>query len=339
MEKINRSYIRYTRYAVQAYILLFLFFAGYRFYLFVEQYENPGSGQEITLSLTDRPASIEGFLPIGALMSLKLWITTGVFDRIHPAGLVIFISALLMALVVKKGFCGWICPVGALSDALWRLRQLVFTRQFAVNRWFDYALRSVKYILMGLFIYIIIVKMNPIAIESFIEGDYYKIADVKMLYFFTRISTTTMVSLLVLFVLSLAYRNFWCRYLCPYGGLLGLLSVVSPLKITRDENACIHCKRCTQNCPSLIPVEQLSRIRTPECTGCLTCVSHCPSKGALDVAMPGRRALQPLLFILLITALFFCTLGIGRMAGKWQSAVTAREYQRIIPSTGSLEHP
>lgn len=339
MEKINRSYIRYARYAMQAYICFFLLFAGYRFYLFVEQYENPGSGQGITLSLTDRPASIEGFLPIGALMSLKLWITTGVFDRIHPAGLVIFIAALVMALLLKKGFCGWICPVGAVSDTLWRLRQRVFTRQFAMNRWFDYALRSVKYVLMGLFIYIIIVKMNPVAIAYFIEGDYYKIADVKMLYFFTRMSETTLVSLLVLFVLSLAYRNFWCRYLCPYGGLLGLLSMASPLKVTRNNDACIHCKRCSQHCPSLIPVEQLLRVRTPECTGCLTCVSHCPSKGALDAAMPARRTLHPVVYILLIMALFFGTLGIGRMAGKWQSAVTGSEYQRIVPYTSTLGHP
>ncbi len=339
MTNINRSFIRYARYALQAYILVFLVWAGYRFSLFVSQYEQPGSVQHMTLTLADRPASIEGFLPIGALMSLKLWVLSGFFDRIHPAGLVIFLAALLMALLLKKGFCGWICPVGALSDALWRLRQRASTRQFSVNRWFDYALRSVKYVLMGLFIYIILLKMEPAAILNFIEGDYYKIADVKMLYFFTRMSTTTAVSLLLLFILSLAYRNFWCRYLCPYGGLLGLISLLSPVKITRDNEACIHCRRCTDNCPSLIPVEQLTRVRTPECTGCLTCVSHCPAKGALDAALPGRRTVHPLVFILLIASLFFGTLGLGRISGKWHSAVNEDDYRRIIPHTSSLEHP
>ncbi|MBA4371226.1 MAG: 4Fe-4S binding protein [Thermodesulfovibrio sp.] len=339
VEKINRTYIRYARYALQAYVLLVLLYAGYRFYLFVTQYEHPGSTEEISLSLDDRPASVEGFLPIGALMSLKLWITTGVFDRIHPAGLVIFIAALLMAVLLKKGFCGWICPVGALSDAIWKLRQRVFTKRFSMNRWVDYALRSIKYILMALFIYIIVIKMDPGAIAAFIEGDYYKIADVKMLYFFTRMSTTTLVSLLVLFVLSLVYRNFWCRYLCPYGGLLGLLSMLSPLKVTRNNEACIHCNRCSENCPSSIRVAELSRIRTPECTGCLTCVSHCPAKGALDVAMPGRRPLHPGIFVLLVSALFFGTLCIGWLTGNWKSAVTSSDYQRIIPATSFLEHP
>lgn len=291
------------------------------------------------LSPADRPASIEGFLPIGALMSLKLWLTTGFFDRIHPAGLVIFIAALLMSLLLKKSFCGWICPVGALSDAVWRLRQQLFKQQFGINRWVDYALRSVKYLLMALFVYIILIKMDPGAIASFIEGDYYKIADVKMLYFFTRMSTTTLASLVVLFLLSLVYRNFWCRYLCPYGGLLGLLSTISPLKITRNNEACIYCGRCSKNCPSLIPVERLSRVRTPECTGCLTCVSRCPAKDALEVSTPGRRTLHPVVFIIFVALLFSGILGIGRLAGKWQSAVTEGEYRRIIPTVSALEHP
>jgi len=39
-------------------------------------------------------------------MSLKLWVTEGIFDSIHPAALVIFVAALLLAVVIKKGFCG-----------------------------------------------------------------------------------------------------------------------------------------------------------------------------------------------------------------------------------------
>ncbi len=343
MAIIDRSYIRYARYAVQAYIFLFLLYAGYAFHHIVGQYEGSISAGGLTvstlLSQADRPASIEGFLPIGALMSLKLWLTTGFFDRIHPAGLVIFIAALVMALLLKKSFCGWICPVGALSDAVWRLRQQLFKHQFGMHRWVDYTLRSVKYLLMALFIYIILIKMNPGAIASFIEGDYYKIADVKMLYFFTRMSATTLASLVILFLLSLVYRNFWCRYLCPYGGLLGLLSTFSPLKITRNNEACIHCGLCSNNCPSLIPVERLPSVRTPECTGCLTCVSRCPAKGALEISISGRRTLHPVVFIIFVTLLFFGILGIGRHAGKWQSSVTESEYRRIIPTASALEHP
>ena len=43
--------------------------------------------------------------------------------------------------------------------------------------------------------------------------------------FFTEMSGTTFWSLTVISGSSLIYKNFWCRYLCPYGALLGLLSL------------------------------------------------------------------------------------------------------------------
>ena len=339
MEKVDRTYLRYIRYAVQWGIFSFLTYAGYKFYLFVEHFISPDTNLTPETILSLRSPSVEGFLPIGALMALKLWITTGIFDRVHPAGLVIFGAAILTALFVKKGFCGWICPVGALSDFVWKLGKKIFGRNFTMHRYIDYPLRSLKYILLVFFIYIIIIKMPPFAILGFLEGDYYKIADVKMLYFFTEMTTLTFITLLILFLLSLPFKNFWCRYLCPYGALLGLVSLCSPLKITRNTDACIDCGRCSRSCPSLLPVDKKIRIKSPECTGCLTCVSHCPAKGALDMAFTKKKVLNPVLFAVLVVALFFGTIGIGMITGKWHSAITQEEYRHIIPEASTLEHP
>ncbi len=341
MEKQDRSYLRYLRYTVQWAIVIFLLYAGYRFFLFTDHFLSmgalPAGGEEEVLG--NRFPGVEGFLPIGALMGLKLWIMEGVFDRIHPAALVVFSSALVIALILKKGFCGWLCPVGAISDSVWKLGKKIFGRNFFVNRYLDYLLRSVKYLLMAFFLYVIILKMPSYAIFRFLENDYYRIADVKMLFFFTEMTRTTAISLSLLFVFSLFYKNFWCRYLCPYGALLGLLSLLSPLKIRRNEEACIHCRKCTENCPQLLAVEKLAQVRSPECTGCLTCVSHCPSKGALDMALPNRRVLNPLLFGCLIIAIFFGSITVAKLTGRWDSSVTYQDYQRIIPQAKYLNHP
>ena len=341
MVKTERNHLRYIRYTVQWGIFFFLLYSGYRFYFFIEHFLNQGMAPQGAgdAMLGTRSPSIEGFLPIGALMSLKLWVTEGIFDNIHPAALVIFVAALILAVVMKKGFCGWICPVGAVSEAVWKLGKRLFGKNFTMPRYADYCLRSIKYILMGFFIYVVLLKMPSFSILRFIKGDYYKIADVKMLFFFTKMTRATAVSLLLLFVLSLFYKNFWCRYLCPYGALLGLVSFFSPMKITRNEQACIHCMRCTKNCPSQLPVEQLDRVRSPECTGCLTCVSHCPAKGALDVSLMKRITVNPILFASLIIAILFGSIGIAKLTGSWHSAVTYEEYQRIIPQTEYLDHP
>jgi len=332
-KKQNRSWVRKVRYAFQWGLFFFIIYGGYRFYLFTEHFMTADA------PYVPRAPLVEGFLPIGSLMTLKLWLTTGIFDTIHPAGIVIFAAALLMSALVKKSFCGWICPVGALSELLYKIGARIFGRNFTIHRYVDYPLRSLKYLLMGFFLYFVLFKMNSAAIQAFLGAPYWKVADVKMLHFFTAMTTTTAVTLGVLGVLSLFFRNFWCRYLCPYGALVGLLSYLSPLKITRNEEACIHCRRCSKHCPSQINVEGESRVRSPECTGCLTCVSRCPAKGALDMAVPRLRPAPPLLFVLLALAVFFGAIWTAKLTGSWESSVTYEQYRSFIPMVSKFAHP
>jgi len=62
------------------------------------------------------------------------------------------------------------------------------------------------------------------SIEQFINSPYNRFADVKMLSFFTDISNTALIVILVLTFLSIIIPYFWCRFLCPYGAILGILS-------------------------------------------------------------------------------------------------------------------
>ncbi|MCL4455980.1 MAG: 4Fe-4S binding protein [Nitrospirae bacterium] len=333
MEKTDRSYVRKIRYAVQWAIFFMVAYAGYKFYIFAQALE-----QGLIPSVS-RPPSIEGFMPIGALMALKLWITEGIFDPLHPAALIIFLGALLVSLLLKKSFCGWICPVGTVSDAVWKGGRKIFGKNFAITKYIDYPLRALKYILMAFFLYVIIIKMSPIQIVEFLNTPYWKISDIKLLKFFTEMSLTTKITLITLFGMSLLYKNFWCRYLCPYGGLLGLLSVLSPIKIKRNDAACIQCGLCSKNCPSLLPVDKKDTVRSPECTGCLTCVSHCPAKHVLDTALPARTAITPEIFISGVIALFFGLVLIAKLTGKWHSSITYEELLSLMPIIHTLAHP
>ncbi len=328
-----RRYVKNIRYTVQWSILLFIFYAGYEFHRFIKHFESDH------LPLAIRIPSIEGFMPIGALMSLRLWLTNNIFDTIHPAALVIFVSALVISLLFKKAFCGWICPVGTLSEATFKIGRSLFTKNPLLNKYIDYPLRSIKYILMGFFIYIILIKMTNKELLSFLEQPYWKIADVKLLIFFTDMSITTGIVLIMLVFFSIIYKNFWCRYFCPYGALVGILSFISPFNINRYESYCIHCNKCTENCPNLLPVENKDILRSPECNGCLICVSVCPEKGALDISLPKRKPVHPLVFIALIITIFFGVTQYAKLSGYWESSVTYEEYRELIPNIEKYKHP
>ena len=325
--------MRRLRAAVQWCVFVLTVWGGVDLYRFALQIEG---GRVPTLA---KPLSPEGFLPIGSLMSFKLWATTGFVDTVHPAGLVLFASALGLSLLLKKSFCGWICPVGTLSEALGAAGRRAAGRLLALPRWLDVPLRSLKYALLAFFLWIVVVKMPAAGIREWLQTDYWKVADLRMLEFFRHPTALATGVLVALAALSLVTRNFWCRYLCPYGALLGLLSVGAAVKVRRIEERCTHCGRCTKNCPAQLPVERLGRVRSPECLGCLTCVSRCPAPGALDAAAPGRRTVSPILCAALVACVFWGLIAAAMVTGHWKAGVSTPDYLRIVPGLASVGHP
>lgn len=278
------------RFAVQTLFATLNLWLGVQFYLWVRFYERGGTGLYIP-----RPAGAEGWLPIAGLMNLKVLLVTGHVPAIHPAAMFLLLAFLLISLLAKKSFCAWLCPVGALSERIGKLGRIFFSRPLRLARWLDIPLRGLKYLLLGFFAFFI-AAMPAAMLQSFMQTPYGLIADVKMLNFFRHMSATAAIVLLVLALLSLVLENVWCRYLCPYGALMGLASLLSPLKIRRNAAACIDCGKCAQACPAALPVDKLVQIRTAECTACMACVASCPSKGALVFSLPSTRtraAAQP----------------------------------------------
>jgi polyferredoxin len=333
-----------TRWLVQALFVALNAWIGIQFFLWVRWIERGGQGLAVS-----RPAGVEGWLPIAGLMNLKYLALTGHVAPIHPAAMFLLIAFLLMSLLLKKAFCSWLCPVGTLSEVLWKLGRRFFGRNLTPPRWLDLSLRSLKYILLAFFLGVI-GYMSAMALAGFMMTPYGLIADVKMLDFFRTLTLTGVIVLGVLAGLSLLIRNFWCRYLCPYGALMGLVSLLSPTKIRRDTEACIDCGKCSKACPAHLKVDQLVQIRSVECSACLACVASCPVENALQFALPPRKAptpaerwtgrvLRPRTIAAMIAILFVGMVLFARMSGHWRSPIPNDIYQRLVPNADSVTHP
>jgi len=285
-----------------------------------------------------RPAGVEGWLPIASLMNLKVLLSTSHVPRVHPAGMFLLIAFLAVSWLLRKSFCAWLCPVGTVSEWLWRLGRQAFRRNCRLPRWLDIPLRSLKYILLGLFLYAV-GSMSATAIHAFLEGPYGLVSDVKMLDFFRFLSATGAFVLALLVVLSVFAQNFWCRYICPYGALMGLAALASPLRIRREAALCIDCARCAKACPALLPVDRLVSIRSAECTGCLECVAVCPAQDALRMSAPGQRTVPAWTIAAVAAALFLGICGFARWAGYWHTDLPERAYFDLIPHAREFTHP
>jgi len=302
--------------------LLFCLFIGFRFYLF---YQWAVAGGDYS----PRPAAVEAFLPIGALVSLKQLILTRQYDTLHPAGLTIFIAALVLGLLFRKGFCGWLCPVGFTSELLNSLTSRVTATArhsrspylLRLPPWLDYPLALVKYLLLGFFLYIILWQMDLTALENFSRSPYSITTDARMLLFFLQPSNLALAIMIALVVVSIVFRNFWCRYLCPYGALVGLLALAGPLQIARDSRKCIDCKKCEDNCPAAIKITAKKRLITPQCIGCLECVARCPQEDCLTLTAFFTIKLSPFLLPVALLTVFFTIWLAAKYTGHWQSSL------------------
>jgi polyferredoxin len=256
------------------------------------------------------------------LISLKYWWNTGILNTIHPSGLILFITICILGFLLKKSFCSWLCPIGTLSEGLWGMGQKLFGRNLKIPRFLDYPLRGLKYMLLAFFVYAILM-MDVDALRRFIYSPYNKVADIKMYYFFAAITPFAFSVIAILVVLSVIVKNFWCRYLCPYGALLGLGSLLSPIKIKRDAQRCIDCELCTKACPASIQVHTIHTVWSDECTSCLKCVQVCPVQNTLEMRMhrTGTR-ISARVFGALIVGVFIGITGLAMMTGHWHNSIS-----------------
>lgn len=325
------------RRAVQLLFVLITLWVGIQFILFVNSYADPNATRMIP-----RPAGVEAFLPISALVALKSWLVTGVFDTIHPAGLVILLLAMVISLVFKRGFCSWICPIGTLSEGLAIVGRKVFGKNYVLPRWLDYPLRSLKYILLSFFIVFILIFMDGPSAYAFLQTPYNMVADVKMLGFFRDLTVVGITVLAALFLLSVLIQNFWCRYLCPYGALLSLLGIFSPWKIRRDKKTCISCERCTAACPNQLKVSTAKSVWSPECSGCLNCVKSCPVKGTLEFSTSPSRGktltFNPQRAAIAIVMVWFMVIAVAKITGHWETGIPPEMYKILIPQADQFIH-
>ncbi len=346
METIKHKFVRNTekpvqkyRFLIQSIIALICLWIGVEFYLFVNFLES-GSAAEYF----QRPAGVEAFLPISAMMSIYYFFLTGEIHQAHPAGFFILAGIVTVSLAFGKSFCSWMCPVGFISELIGdfgeKISKKLFKKKIIIPKFFDIPLRSLKYLLLAFFVYAIFFTMTASSLKYFLDSPYNKMADVKMFYFFAEISRFSLIVIAVLFGLSIVFRNFWCRYLCPYGALLGIISLASPNKIKRDSVSCIDCGLCTKACPSNIKVDKKITVFSDECSTCLSCVDVCPVKDTLQVkSIYTKKSLDKKKIGFAIAAIYLSIISIGIISGNWQNNVSQKEYEIHYKNINSLGHP
>jgi polyferredoxin len=240
----------------------------------------------VYLALGKGSRSFEAFCPFGGAESLWGLFRQGEFScALGPLNLSMFIAVLALALVAKKVFCGWACPIGFLGELFGKLGNLVRRDRFAVGPRLNGGLKLLRYVALALslaFTY----KLGELVLRGF---DPFYVLFSGMGH--GTIGWITWATTGVIAAGALVVPMFFCRYLCPLGACFDPFSKLGLVKIFRNEASCTGCGDCGRACPQDLRPDEAVALSHRDCTNCLDCVDACPVEGSLGLraSLGGRR--------------------------------------------------
>ena len=276
--------VKHIRRAVQL-ILLVLFI-----YLIIE-----------TAYPLDKKANF--FLNLSPLGILTM-IATRTWIKHFLGGVIIFILTIFFG----RFFCGWICPLGTTIDIFERIFSVKKRGKSGDYRW-KYIIFTALLVLSilgfsiaGLFdplciaertYGLVLYPYTNLLVNQGLEGAYRvpaltgtadnisdflinkKIISLKQSLYSTHIFILSIFLLILL--LSLKAKRYWCRNLCPLGAMLGLTSILSPYRRTVSDK-CTLCTKCQFNCKMNAITESGKNTLNQECIYCFNCNYLCNEK-------------------------------------------------------------
>ena len=241
------------------------------------------------------------FLDFSGVLHLYLgWMAKIQFlPAVMSTSFVIVAAILLFTLLFGRVYCSVVCPLGVMQDGFNYLARKVKKNRFHYvreNRW-------LRYPLLGIFILLMLLGLNTIAIliapysaygriaanllqplYLWINNIFAGIAERAESYSFYHVDVwmksgvsliIAIATLLVVGFLSLRRGRTWCNTVCPVGTILGLVSRFSLFRPVINVDKCRNCRKCERICKASCIDIQNHKIDYSRCVACMDCISKC----------------------------------------------------------------
>jgi polyferredoxin/ferredoxin len=279
-----------------------------------------------------------------------IFITTMLSSREWYQTFYLAILVIVATVFLGRVFCGWACPLGTLNNVVGSVKKRRL-KTSTVN-WYRFKYYVLIFLLVSslfslqltgivdpisllirsfsLAVYPLVSYATNATFDAFYNANIPFLVNVsEFIYsilkkiflpfqqpFYIQSALMGFLFLLIL-ALNLVERRFWCKYLCPLGGLLGILSRYAFLKRSVSED-CNDCGACTQECQGSATPDQKESWKSTECLYCMDCDDLCPR----NAVRFGFLKNQPVAGM---------DLGKRRVIGSILTAIVAVPLMRITP--------
>ncbi|HIP93150.1 MAG TPA: 4Fe-4S binding protein [Desulfurobacteriaceae bacterium] len=227
--------------------------------------------------------AVGNFFIVSPLEGIESILTS---KSIYLTAIIGMLFPIILASLLGRVFCSWVCPISFLSELTDKIigifsKKLKYQRNFITLPkyilWFALIAEIIFTLIIG---YPLFVWWSPPAL----------VGREIMLYVFYKIITIEIGIVLIILLLNLLTKRFFCRYLCPLGALLALFGKNRKLVIEYDSTKCINCKLCDQRCPLDIK-PSIGNSEGIHCWNCFECKDACPTE-ALKITWGKDKVLE-----------------------------------------------
>ena len=219
-------------------------------------------------------ANAEAWCPLGGVEGLYTYLQEGnLVCSLGVSNFYILAGVLVMALLLRRAFCGYMCPIGAISEWIHGAAQRLGIPAVGVPYRIDRAIALVKYVVLAA-ILVFTWQAGELAFRGYCPAYVLVSRHGADITWWAYVLTGTIVAASLVIVVP------FCRWFCPFAAVLNPFSRFALTRIKRDPTACSGCRRCDRVCPMAIPVADVAQVTAARCTACLRCVDACPQQSA-----------------------------------------------------------
>jgi len=218
-------------------------------------------------------ANCERWCPFGGVEAAYTYAEEGnMLCSLGVSNFFILGGVLVMTILLRRAFCGYMCPLGTISEWLGVAVGWLGIPQARITGTADRVLALSKYAVLGAILYYT-AKASELIFRGF-DPCYALISrhgeDITV-WAYVVAGTIVVVSLLT--------PVPFCRWFCPMAAVLNPFSRFGLTRVKREGSQCKDCGLCAKNCPAAIPVDQMEEVTSARCISCLSCIDACPRNG------------------------------------------------------------